>query len=142
MYAVKYAINHRADCKNTWVVFDKDHFDIEEAIKLGEKNDIKIAWSNECFELWIIYHFNKISTSLGRADCLKKVEEILRKNHKIDYLKNNKEIYKLIKDKMRFAISYSKSQHQLMKRDRISPNKSNPCNTVYELADFLSKRIL
>lgn len=142
LYAVEYAIKNKGTCKIVWVVFDKDHFDIEKAIKLGEQNDIKIAWSNECFELWILFHFNPISTALGRDDCLKKAKELLNKNYKIDYSKNNKDIYKTINDKMKIAIAYSKKQHQVMIRDRILPNKSNPCNTVYELAEFLSKRII
>ncbi len=142
LYAVNYAVEHRGNCKNVWVVFDKDHYNIEKAITLAHQENIKVAWSNECFELWILMHFNLVSTALSREDCFKKAKVVLKKNCNIDYFKNNKEIYKIIKDKTKMAISHSKYQHQKMKKDGVPPNKANPCNTVYELAEFLHKRIL
>ena len=44
----------------TWAVFDKDDLDksegnvrnFNEAFELGKQEDVKIAYSNECFELW------------------------------------------------------------------------------------------
>jgi hypothetical protein len=43
-----------------WVVFDKDDFDIQPAISLAISNGIRIAWSNEAFELWFIYIITNI----------------------------------------------------------------------------------
>jgi hypothetical protein len=43
-----------------WVVFDKDETpskDFDQAIKLAPSNNIKVAWSNQAFELWIILHY-------------------------------------------------------------------------------------
>ncbi len=139
--AVEYVIKNKGDCSNVWVVFDKDHFDIEKAIRLAEENKINIAWSNECFELWLILHFNYITTSLDRKESLKKIKELIKKNCGIDYDKNSKKIYELTKEKIKIAVAYSKKQYQLMKRDKVTVNKANPCNTVFKLVEVLLKSI-
>ncbi len=141
LYAVKYAIENRGSCKNTWVVFDKDEFDIEKAIKLARENQVHVAWSNECFELWILLHFRLVEIAIGRKECLIKVKEFLKKEMKLDYTKNNKDIYEKLKSKLRIAIANAKRQHQLIKRDGVLPNRANPCTTVYELVEHLVQRI-
>lgn len=43
-----------------WAVFDKDSFpDVKfnGAIQKAISNGIDVAWSNEAFELWYLYHF-------------------------------------------------------------------------------------
>ncbi|HMC86551.1 MAG TPA: RloB family protein, partial [Chitinophagaceae bacterium] len=50
-----------------WIVFDKDDAadeDFIQAIELAEKNNIRAAWSNQAFELWIILHYREF-----RHDC-------------------------------------------------------------------------
>ena len=40
-----------------WAVFDRDeHPNFEEAISLCQDNNVKVARSNPCFELWLILH--------------------------------------------------------------------------------------
>lgn len=40
-----------------WVVFDRDeHHNVPEAIALCERSRVGIAYSNPCFELWLILH--------------------------------------------------------------------------------------
>lgn len=137
-YAVNYAINNKENCKETWVVFDKDEFDIENAIKLAEENNINVAWSNECFELWLLLHFNFIDTAMDRKVSLHKLKELFKKKFGIDYDKNDKEIYSVLKQNIKMAISNAKKQHQIVKRDCRSPNRSNPCTTVYKLVEKLT----
>jgi hypothetical protein len=48
-----------------WVVFDKDaHAGIDRAFSLAENNNpkIDIAFSNVCFEYWVLLHFEKTSS--------------------------------------------------------------------------------
>jgi hypothetical protein len=43
-----------------WVVFDKDetpHQHFEGAIQLATDNGMRVAWSNQAFELWFILHY-------------------------------------------------------------------------------------
>ena len=40
-----------------WAVFDRDvHPQFKEAVELCERNGVGAAWSNPCFELWLILH--------------------------------------------------------------------------------------
>ena len=56
---------------HVWAVFDKDDLDqnettaqrFEEAFSVAAANDINIAYSNECFELWLLLHFANVSNS-------------------------------------------------------------------------------
>lgn len=139
--AVKYVIKDKGKCSEVWIVFDKDHFAIEEAIKLAEDNDIRVAWSNESFELWFLLHFNYRCTAIGRTECLKVVKEEFKKKLKIDYAKNNKDSYKKLKSKMNIAVANAKRLYQEMKRDRIIPTKANPYTTVFQLVEVLKSKI-
>ena len=76
--------NHRT-IDETWVVFDKDDLDqtpgnrinFESAFALAEKEGINVAYSNECFELWLVLHFVDIDPSLpiSRNEIYKKLGE-------------------------------------------------------------------
>lgn len=66
-----------------WVVFDKDETpsqDFDRAIELAQGNNIKVAWSNQAFELWIILHFQELFSPCDR----RRYESILRR-HLQDY---------------------------------------------------------
>lgn len=64
------------------VVFDKDHFDcFDEAVALLKKPrsiDCFSAYSNECFELWMLLHFQELSSGLGRDTLRKKLEDKIK----------------------------------------------------------------
>jgi hypothetical protein len=51
-----------------WVVFDKDDFDnYSSAISSAHQADMKVAYSNECFELWLLLHFQEQKIQIKRA---------------------------------------------------------------------------
>ena len=59
---------NRTTIDQTWAVFDKDDLDktegnrrnFIEAFELGESENVKIAYSNECFELWLLLHLEDV----------------------------------------------------------------------------------
>jgi RloB-like protein len=62
-----------------WCVFDVDqHPYLKDAISLAERNGIKIAVSNPCFELWLILHYEDqnayIEPRLAQARALELVK--------------------------------------------------------------------
>lgn len=73
-----YEENNHREIDETWVVFDKDDLDkslgnrlnFESALTLSKERDIHVAYSNECFELWLLLHFNDVNPSqtIPRAD--------------------------------------------------------------------------
>ena len=64
-----YEENNHREIDETWVVFDKDDLDqtpgnrhnFESALTLSKERDIQVAYSNECFELWLLLHFNDVN---------------------------------------------------------------------------------
>ena len=54
-----------------WCVFDVDeHPNLNEAKQMARDNDIKLAISNPCFELWLLLHFRE-SPGMQHRDTLK-----------------------------------------------------------------------
>ena len=75
---VEKAINLKSknNYDRVWAVFDKDEFpakDFNDAITLGTQNGIEVAWSNEAFELWYLYHFHNVTTGVSRKQYEEKI---------------------------------------------------------------------
>ena len=70
------AANERAERKGrgrahdeVWCVFDVDeHPHLADAIELASANDIRVAVSNPCIELWFLLHFADQTAYLSRHD--------------------------------------------------------------------------
>lgn len=78
---VEYAESAIAKRKNNdyqdiiWVVFDKDDFtNYSKVITLAHEKGMLAAYSNECFELWLLLHFQEQNTRIRRG----RIAEILR----------------------------------------------------------------
>jgi len=115
-----------------WAVFDKDDFPDErfnQAIADGRNNGIHCAYSNRCFELWLLLHFHVISSGLTPRQYRKGLTEKLGKN----YNKSDSDIYSLVSKKgsEKEAIHRAKSLYN--QYDHSSPARENPSTTVYQL---------
>jgi RloB-like protein len=66
------AIDEDAEIDEFWCVFDvewpRNHPGLREAIKKAESNDIRVAISNPCFEIWLILHLQDYSAWLNSRD--------------------------------------------------------------------------
>lgn len=121
-----------------WCVFDRDSFKAQEfnqAIKSAEKENIKVAYSNEAFELWYLLHFNFYNTGVPREDYQKKLSKCLG----YDYKKNSETIYEELESKQRTAIKNAK--RLLEEYDLPNPAANNPSTTVHLLVEELNKFI-
>jgi hypothetical protein len=126
-------------------VFDKDDFDknFDKAINKAVKNNLKVAYSNEAFELWFLLHFSFINSAITRKDYNKKITENFRrltgnKKYKYDKVKDVQLLIKEIKDKESGAIKNAKKllkQHE----NKGSFLKKNPSTTVHLLVEKLNK---
>ena len=123
-----------------WLVYDKDDFPKDNfdntqfsAQNRTDKRKYKVAWSNECFELWLLLHFQNMDSDTGREHCV----EILKK-HVPHYRKNMKDIYAKLKDKIPDAIKRAKKQYKEYDK-KISPSKMCPATRVFELVEELQK---
>ncbi len=129
------------DKSECWVVFDRDSFnkDFDIAINKANKKGIKVAYSNECFELWLLLHFDFVNSSISRRAYISKLTKKLQKQNK-----NNKKytktlnIYPLIKKNEITAIRNAKELLKIYKKEK-SYLKKDPSTTVHLLVESLNK---
>lgn len=121
-----------------WCVFDKDEFPLDnfnKAFQLAKNQAIHIAYSNQCFELWYLLHFQYNDTAIQRNTYLVKLSKVLDK----DYKKNDSTMYELLKDRQPDAIRNSK---KLMNSyHKFNPGRNDPSTTVYRLVEKLNEFI-
>jgi hypothetical protein len=120
----------------TWCVFDKDDFpdnNFNSALILARNSGIKVAYSNQSFELWYVLHFNYMRNAITRNDYMTILDEKLR--HK--YEKNSTGIYDELRHLQTAAI---RNAGRLLDQYHPSkPAKDDPSTTVHLLVEQLVK---
>lgn len=125
-----------------WAVFDKDEFpakDFNEAIAMGQQKGIEVAWSNEAFELWYLYHFQNVTTGVSRKDYEEKISAAVnaspkyRSKKRYRYTKKDPKNYDIMTTygSMDDALRYAEAKHREYTDTRYASH--NPCTTVYRL---------
>jgi len=130
----KYDLDPEKD-DEIWCVFDVDDNEenITEALDKAEENNIKIALSNPCFEIWFLLHFKFRDTSLTCNDAITEL-----KDHLPDYSKNQDVFYEIV-DRREKAISHAKKLNEIHNKrdnDLYSP-ESNPSTQVFKLVGYI-----
>ncbi|MDX1971554.1 MAG: RloB family protein [Candidatus Sumerlaeia bacterium] len=119
---------------HTWIVFDKDDFtSFDQTINRANSENIRCAWSNECFELWYLLHYDYVNTTTPRGDFAEKITENIGK----PYRKNSTEMYELLKPHYRNAVKNAVRLRLDLKNHDKTPSQQNPCTTVDKLTEFL-----
>jgi hypothetical protein len=120
-----------------WCVFDRDYFpaqNFNNAFILAERNQIRIAYSNEAFEVWYLLHFHYYQDACPRKEYEKRLTELLKK----DYRKNDPKMYTLLESKQKEAIRNAQNLlkfHKEHSHDRENhPEKDNPSTTVFKFS--------
>lgn len=157
---VKRAIEERSILANeankttidqTWAVFDKDDLDKSEgnrrnfieAFELGKSENVKIAYSNECFELWLLLHFEDVDKEipLPRDEIYRRLEAALNKvcPEAFEYDHGNSNVVNLV-------IQYGDKNEAIKRAEKLcsfhstakhEPIDSNPNTLVFELVKEL-----
>jgi len=126
------------DNDQIWCVFDIDDFykdnpkKFGESLKKAEAKNIKIAYSNQCFELWLMMHFAEISTAIPRKDCEKKLQSFFKKIG-IDYQKNSSGIFDKILNLQPEALKRAK---KLFKKNK---HQNNPSTSIFLVVEELNQ---
>ncbi len=112
-----------------WAVFDRDgHQGIPDAIEMLRGTPIGIAFSNICFEYWILLHYENTTRQFLNCDA---IITYIHQNHDKDYGKAN-DHYIRLKDKIPIAISRSQqiaeNQRQYAERPATMLNGTNDAN--------------
>jgi len=123
--------------ERVWVVFDRDSFPLENfnrTFDLAQSHkEITACWSNECFELWYLLHFQYRDTGIGRADLEKEVSKLIGKK----YDKTDQSIRSLLKKHEETALKNAK---KLSYENAINGDpRRNPSTLIHELVEALLK---
>ena len=137
---IKEAERHKGNSYDQcWVVFDKDDFpnnDFNTAITLAENNGIKVAYSNQAFELWFLLHYNLIQGAMHRNQYASKLNEHLdfaySKERGIGTL-----MYQVLLPKQNDAIRNARTISQQW--DGVSPALAESSTKVHLLVEELNK---
>ena len=135
-YARKQVEREFPQANVVWLVYDKDDFPLDNfdnteysAENKEDKRIYKVAWSNECIELWFLLHFQELTVNIGRE----KYRDILK--NKFGYEKNMSNIYELLRDKTEIAVKRAKRQYESY--GKLPPSQRCPATRVYELVEEL-----
>lgn len=127
----------QANYHQVWVVFDRDSFTPEhfnKALQLAQANDIKVAYSNEAFELWYILHFMYLDTGITRDDYCSRLGQDDCLGRK--YLKGSETIYDELLSRQSKAIERAK--RLLAQYEPPNPVLDKPSTTVHLLVEQLN----
>ena len=77
-YTIKRRDQARDDYDQVWCVLDVDDFDFAGALALAERERIRLAISNPCFEVWLLLHHVHVGTGFADARAvLEQLKEIV-----------------------------------------------------------------
>ena len=112
-----------------WCVFDRDeHPFVAEAIALAERNEIGVAFSNPCFELWFVLHAQDLRRHTERG-----IVQDLSASHGFT---TGKALAVESWDRLRSTWEPAETRGEAldaMHNDNGSPPRSNPSTTVRRL---------
>lgn len=144
-------LSREREYEEVWCVFDFDHDprnpsqinDYNSAIDSARKKGFSCAYSNDCFELWYLLHFNLVEGRLTRSQISIKLGKLLLvKDYAIQSKKaaSAKEIVNKIatnpKANQMSAISNARRLHDNCKNRKY--HEQNPVTLIYKLVQRLN----
>ncbi|CAG4910917.1 unnamed protein product [Acidithrix sp. C25] len=129
--AVKLAERNDCEIDEIWCVFDvDDHKTINQAIKLAKDNNIELAISNPCFELWLILHFcdHRSTLNCSKASNIRMV---------FDNSKGKEVNPNLYLPRLATAIKHSERLDQMYDQNGSELPNNNPSSGMYRLVSRL-----
>lgn len=140
------ALASKKEVDVVWVVFDKDSADenatkiqrFEDAFKVAKKENIKVAYSNESFELWLLLHLTDVNsaTPLPRATIYTMLEQQIRHFDAYQtfvYEHGNPNIIDIISNVGDENKAINRAKQLLLDQKGRKPIEANPSTKVHEL---------
>lgn len=124
------------DYDQAWCVFDRDTWtpaDFKGALALAKQRNVKIAYSNEAFELWYLLHFHYYDTGISRQDYQSRLSDLLGYR----YAKKSNTMYDALLSRQGEAIR--NAERLLSQYDPPNPAADNPSTTVHLLVKELNR---
>lgn len=133
------------DYDQRWIVIDRDpertnggghrKEAFNEVIARGTANKpkIDIAWSNPCFEIWFLLHYEYRNTAIDRDDVYQRMNRLLGK----PYNKADGEIYTLLECRLPTAVKNATRLQEDASMRGVLPADTNPGTAVHTLVTQL-----
>lgn len=132
-----------------WCVIDRDnHAHFASALQDARQLGLRVAWSNQAFEYWLLLHFEAhAGGSLPRTDYKRRLNEHLRPlglEYDAPHLPSKivtRELFVLFesfergRSRQQWAIEHARRIHE--EKAGIAPAQTESCTTVYELVEEL-----
>jgi hypothetical protein len=119
-----------------WCVVDtecrSDNPSWKRGVDRSRASGLKLAWSNPCFEFWLLLHFERIGRSF---DGYARVRPVLTRH--IRHYEKSKDCFEQLAPRIPTAIEHSKQIHRSQWQDTPNAIDCNPGTTVHELVEKL-----
>jgi hypothetical protein len=142
----KLASEAEREVDTTWAVFDKDDADLhpakrerfEEAFRVAQQQKIKLAFSNEVFELWLLLFLTEVSAGnpLPRKEIYSLLQEAVRQREEFAgfvYKHGNTEILAIINSIGSEEMAVKRASALLASHSGKPPIEMNPSTLVHLL---------
>ena len=128
-----------------WIVFDRDEVkDFDEIIKEAEFFDIRVGWSNPCFEIWMHSYYGAMPAIMESWVCCSEFEKVFQRKTGQKYSKADSGLYEKIfrtGDEEK-ALQIAKQKYeQCVREGKTIPSQMCPCTTVYQLVEEIRKKV-
>jgi hypothetical protein len=145
-------VRAKKEVDEVWAVFDKDDADkypsrierFENAFEIAESEGIKVAYSNEVFELWLLLHLTDVDskTPLPRNEIYQLLQDNIRRTPKYNtYVYNhhrpNPQTVKIILEVGNLETAIQRAELLLEKQKERRPIEANPSTRVHILIQEL-----
>ena len=119
-----------------WCVFDRDDVAAErfnQALDMARRRRIKVAYSNQAFELWYLLHFHYCDVAQARRDYS---DGLSRQLGRV-YQKNDPTLYQELLPRQDVAIHHA--ARLLAQYNPVNPANDDPATTVHKLVQELNR---
>lgn len=130
------------DFDHQWIVIDRDEErtnsgghtleSFNQAIVRAKAKKIKVAYSNPCFEIWYLLHFDYRNTTIDRDELVKQLEHDYRYKKNALLILNQDQQDAAIKNATNLIRSWVDAQ------GTTKPATDNPSTTVHDLVVLLN----
>ena len=123
--------------RDIWLVFDRDEVkNFDELIGEAKENKMNVAWSNPCFEIWLMSYFKNLENIPTSKKCCETFEKIFKE-------KSEEKIYNILCENgdENKAIQRAREKYHQIRKEYSQPSKMIGCTTVYKLVEELKKKI-
>lgn len=129
--------------EKAWLVIDKDSFskdNFKGTLETARQKEICVAYSNECYELWLLLHFKDVTSYKTREEIRQELNAEFKRNFNLKYEKSEKHVYGMLIDKQENAIKRAKKLiENIIKIDaNLDPYNNNPSTKIYLLIECLN----